>query len=154
MPGKLVTKTELAAIIGKTPKTLTIWQSEGLPHIPPEKAGDPVQYNTVQVIDWMIRRETKAGPDVNDERARLAQQQTESARLRNERAKGNLILLDDAKTVAERACNAIRQKIINCSMSHEDKQALLTDIHGLGAADFSAVDASGEEDDTTEDGSE
>jgi hypothetical protein len=137
MAGKIVLKTELAAILGKTTKTLVIWQNEGMPFYEASSTGKGNTYNTADVIAWMIRRETKSGPDVNTERAKLAAAQTESAYLRNEERKGNLISMDTAKSVTERAAFAIRQKIVNSSMSREEKQALLTDIAALGACDFS-----------------
>ena len=155
MAGKIVLKTELAAIIGKTPKTITIWQSEGMPYFEATGSGKGNTFNTLEVINWMIRRETKSGPDVNTERAKLAAAQTESAYLRNEERKGNLVTLDTAKAVVERAAFAIRQKIVNSDLAKADKQALLTDIASLGACDFTAspdgAEETGEDDGDDED---
>lgn len=145
MAGKIVLKTELAAIIGKTPKTITIWQAEGMPYFEATGSGKGNTFNTVEVIEWMIRRETKSGPDVNEERAKLAAAQTESAYLRNEERKGNLIQIDTARAVVERAAFAIRQKIVNSAMTKAEKQALLTDIAALGASDFTASPDEAEE---------
>lgn len=150
MAGKIVLKTELAAIIGKTPKTITIWQNEGMPYFEATGSGKGNTFNTVEVIEWMIRRENKTGPDVNEERAKLAAAQTESAYLRNEERKGNLIALDLAKSVVERAAFAIRQKIVNSGLTKQEKQSLLTDIAALGSADFSASPDDMEEADATD----
>jgi phage terminase Nu1 subunit (DNA packaging protein) len=148
MSGKIVLKTELAAILGKTIKTLVIWQNEGMPYFEASSTGKGNTYNTAEVISWMIRRETKSGPDVNTERAKLAAAQTESAYLRNEERKGNLVTLETAKAVVERAAFAIRQKIVNSDLPKADKQALLTDIASLGASDFTGSPDDVDEDET------
>lgn len=145
MAGKLVNKTELAAIFGKSLKTISIWQDEGMPFAAAESDGRANEYNTEKVIEWYVRRQNKTGPDVNEERAKLAAAQTEAARLRNDRTRGTVIDMETARTVVERAATAIRQKIVNSSMVLEEKQALLADIHGLRNVDFSAdLDDDGE----------
>jgi phage terminase Nu1 subunit (DNA packaging protein) len=138
MAGKIVTKTELSAILGKTPKTLTIWQAEGMPHTPGERPTDPITYNTHSVIDWLIAREAHGGLDLETERALLARQQTETARLRNEEKKGELVPLAAVVEIAQRAAFAIRQKIVSSKLTDDEKRALLIDINNLAGADYSS----------------
>lgn len=140
MAGKIVNKHELAAILGKTPKTLTIWQAEGMPFAKSEANGAANEYNTAEVIGWLVRRETRTGPDPNTEKAALLREQAEAARRKNAREKGALIPLDHAKLVAQRAAYAIRQKIVTSGLSHADKQALLVDIQSLKTVDFTQID--------------
>lgn len=139
MAGKIVLKTELSAIMGVTPKTIGIWQAEGMPHTQATSTGKGNLYNTAEIIAWYVRRQTKSGLDVNEERAKLAEAQTEAANLRNLERKGELIPLEDAIEVAGRAAGAIRQKIINSNLSEGDKQALLVDINSLKGVDFAAT---------------
>ena len=136
MAGKIVNKHELAAILGKTPKTLTIWQAEGMPFAKSETNGHANDYNTAEVIAWLIRRETSSGLDLNEERAKLAKEQTEGSRLKNEERRGELIPLAAVVDIAQRAAQAIRQKIISSSLSQEEQNILLTDINSLAGADY------------------
>lgn len=151
MAGKVVNKHELAAILGKTPKTLTIWQAEGMPFAKSETNGAANDYNTAEVIAWLIRRETRTGPDPNTEKAALLKEQAEQARRRNAKEKGELIPAGAARLVVQRAAYAIRQKIVTCGMSHADKQALLVDIQSLREVDFESIDETeGDDGDATE----
>ncbi len=139
MPGKIVSKNELAAIWDKTPKTLTIWQNQGMPHVKGANPGDENQYDTADCTNWRIARESgKADPNV--EKAALLREQAEHARRRNAREKGETILMKDARMVVQRAAYAIRQKIVTSGLSHADKQALLVDIQSLRNVDFTQVD--------------
>lgn len=140
MAGKIVNKHELAAILGKTPKTLTIWQAEGMPFAKSESNGAANEYNTAEVIAWLVRRETRTGPDPNSEKAALLKEQAEQARRRNAREKGELIPMTAARLVVQRAAYAIRQKIVTSGLSHSDKQALLIDIQSLRSVDFEQID--------------
>jgi phage terminase Nu1 subunit (DNA packaging protein) len=88
--GKIVGKSELSGILGVGPKSIVIWQGEGLPFKIAEN-GKSNEYNTAEVIRWMIKREQAAAGSFNlsDERANLAREQAENARLKNEERKGN-----------------------------------------------------------------
>lgn len=132
MAGKIVTKAELCAIIAKDPKTITIWQNEGMPYLPAGPGKRDNEYNTAEVIRWMIKRETKEGMDVDQERAHLARAQTEAARLRNEEKRGNLISLDAVVAVLQRATFALRQCIVNYPMPEELRRQIIERIHALG----------------------
>ncbi len=136
MAGKTVNKSELAAITGVTTKTITVWQAEGMPYVEAAEVGTDNTYNTAAVIRWWIQRETKGGFDLDEERAKQAREQTETARLRNEAMRGEMVPLADAIDLAQRAAYALRQKIVTCSMTDEEKQAALTDIHSLANEDF------------------
>lgn len=132
--GKIVGKSELSGILGVGPKSIVIWQGEGLPFKVAEN-GKSNEYNTAEVIRWMIKREQAAAGSFNlsDERANLAREQAEYARLKNEERKGNLLPLDLVVTAVQKAAVAIRQKIVNAPMSVDDKSKLLEEIHALGS---------------------
>lgn len=130
--GKIVGKSELSAILGVGPKSIVIWQSEGLPFTVAEN-GKANEYNTAEVIRWMIKRETKAvgALVLNDEKANLAKEQAEYARLKNEEKRGNVIPLEQVIFAVQKAAAAIRQKIVNCPMHPTDKLKVLDEIHAL-----------------------
>ncbi len=152
MAGKTVNKSELAAITGVTTKTITVWQSEGMPYTEAAEVGSDNTYNTAAVIRWWILRETKGGLDLDEERAKQAKEQTETARLRNEAMRGEMVPLADAIDLAQRAAYALRQKIVTSSMTEEEKQAALTDIHSLANTDFRNFKRLDESDDELTDG--
>lgn len=153
MRGKIVNKAELAAILGRSAQSLTAWQAEGMPYVKSEEKGGDNAYNTAEIIAWIIRRETSDGLDLNAERAKLAKEQTESSRLKNEERRGELIPLPAVIEIAQRAAHAIRQKIVGCSMTEDEKNVLLTDINSLANADytnFKKIDEQDDEPDATE----
>ena len=143
MAGKVCGKTELAAIFGVTPKTINVWQEEGMPFVPAPGAGEGNSYNTLEVIRWRIAREKgQSGVlDLDAERARLAKEQADSKAMANEIDRGTMIDLEAAKIIVQRGAFAIRQKIINSRLSKEEKQALLVEINALGDNDFSDIEA-------------
>ncbi len=144
MAGKVCGKSEMAAIFGVTPKTITVWQEEGMPFYPPPSKGEANSYNTLDVIRWRIAREKGYGGgdtlDLDTERARLAKEQADSKAMSNELDRGEMINLEAAMIIVQRSAFAIRQKIINSDLSKEAKQALLVDINSLGDQDFSDVE--------------
>lgn len=153
MAGKLVKKTELCAIMGVQLKTLTIWQEEGMPYEKAEVSGAKNAYNTKDVIDWRIRRESsKSGLDLEDEKAKLTALQSETAELKNARLSGTSIDLEAAIAVAQRAAFAIRQRIIALPLPQSQIKAILAEIHGLGETDFSKSEEGADEDDETDEG--
>lgn len=131
-----LTKSELCVALGVETKAVTRWHNEGLPYIPAKDTGESNIYDLPVVIRWWIKRETKGGMDVNEERAKLAKEQTETARLRNVERRGEMIPLSAVVEIAQRAAHAIRQKIVSCSMSEDEKNVLLTDINSLANADY------------------
>lgn len=94
-----VNKSELAEILGKTPQTLTTWQKNGMPIFAEGRNGQANQYDTAQVIEWLIAREIgKLSIDqegrVHDyelERARLTHHQANKTQLEEEVLRGSLI---------------------------------------------------------------
>lgn len=53
----LVNQRELSDVTGVSTVTLTEWQKQGMPMIQREQNGMANQYETTQVISWMIARE-------------------------------------------------------------------------------------------------
>ena len=150
--GKEVQKSELATILGLSIQTIQLWSAEGMPfRVEPAANKQSVNaniYNTAEVIKWWIRREQAAvgGLDLSDERAKLAREQTEYTKLKNEERRGNLIALEDAIVTVQKSATAIRQKIIAAKMEEADKAKLLEEINALGEQDFGDADGAAEKD--------
>lgn len=144
MPGKIVSKNELAALFGKTPKTLTIWQHEGMPFRASEVVGTENQYDTAECIEWYVRRQS-GKLDPNAEKAALVREQAEAARRKNAMAKGEVISVGAVKMVLDRWCSAVRQKIMQSRLGRAEKQAILADLRGMKGQDFREISPDDEE---------
>ncbi len=138
MAGKIVNKHELCAITGKTAKTLTIWQAEGMPFVKSEANGAANDYNTAEVFEWYARRQS-GRVDPNTEKAALLKEQAEAARRKNAVERGDVIQLAAVKSVLERFLAGARQRIMNSKMSRIEKQATLAELRAMKGADFSAI---------------
>ena len=156
--GKTVGKSELAVILGCNTRTLALWEQEEMPFSVSKEHKARHVYNTARVIDWLIKRQLRdiGSLDLDDERAKLAREQSEYTRLKNEERKGNLIALPDAIVVVQKAANSIRQKIINAKMDDADKSKLLEELNALGDENFETAGgaAAGEETDENEEATE
>jgi phage terminase Nu1 subunit (DNA packaging protein) len=99
-----VTRDGLADVVGVTGKTITRWLDEGLPRRVSGAPGHPDEYDTGEVIRWMIARETGAKDEDGNvinfdaERARLTKEQADKTAMQNEVMRGNLL---DGRAVAE-----------------------------------------------------
>lgn len=98
----LVNKAELAEIVGKSERTLTTWQKNGMPIAHDGARGEQNKYETSEVIEWMIEREINAriqghGDNENDfydyeiERSRLTHHQANKTALEEQKLAGELI---------------------------------------------------------------
>ena len=142
-----VSKTQLAAIVGVSLTTLTNWQHRGLPFVAARRKGEPNRYEPRAVIASMIiEARRKTGPDVNEERAKLAAAQTESAALRNIERRAGVISVETAREVATRAAVSIRRILEASPMKSAELAAVLVDVDSLGALDFTNQPA-GDDDD-------
>lgn len=95
----IVNQTELCEILGKTAKTLNAWIDAGLPVLHRGGHGSPNQYDTEQVIGWMIQREIGKLSVHDDgtvynfeaEKARLTHEQAEKVAMENSVRRGELV---------------------------------------------------------------
>lgn len=97
----IVNKSELAEILGKSERTLTTWQKNGLPIEIEGTRGVQHRYNTEDVIAWLLDREiiNRIGEGVNPsevydydlERARLTHHQANKTELEEQVLRGKLI---------------------------------------------------------------
>ena len=84
----LVNKAQLSEIVGKSQQTLTTWQKNGLPIAVDGNKGTANQYDTEQVIDWMVQRGIdRAIGDRSDDDGEYHDPDKELAKLRKHQAR-------------------------------------------------------------------
>lgn len=80
--GALLTRRELAALLGKHMQTITKWEREGLPIAELGRRGRPSRYRETEVRDWLAAREAAAAGDGrNDAVKQRAEKERWQARL-------------------------------------------------------------------------
>lgn len=135
--GKLVQKAELAKILGKTERTLTTWQKNGMPIEVDGSRGTANQYDTQAVIEWIIAREieTQFGGDPNgerynfeQERARLTHHQANKAELEEQTLQGKLIPTELVEMVQTKMLAAFRAKCLALPTKAAPKVVFLDDL--------------------------
>ena len=98
----IVNKQELAEIIGKSERTITTWQKQGMPIALDGTRGTENKYNTVDVFEWMLNREierriSEHGGTESDfydyeiERGRLTHHQANKTELEAAKLRGSLV---------------------------------------------------------------
>lgn len=120
---KIVNKRDLAEIIGISERALTDWQREGLPVVYSGERGESNQYDTEQVIAWMIAREL-AKVQVETQKDRLSRLQGDKVELEIAEKRGQLIPVDQI----EPAWNAMVTAARSFLRSQPDRLAQLLEV--------------------------
>lgn len=132
----LVNKAQLAEIVGKSQQTLTTWQKNGLPIKVDGNSGQSNQYETTDVIAWLIRREMSK-LTVNDdgqvhdydiERARLTHHQANKTELEAKVLKGELIPAETVEHVQGAMVGSFRSKVLSIPTKSAGKVQNLSDL--------------------------
>jgi phage terminase Nu1 subunit (DNA packaging protein) len=120
--GLIVTKIQLAEILGVSDRTLTTWQKNGLPIKVDGARGEANKYDTEDVIEWMIARDVNAAIggtgggsekyDYETERARLTFHQANKVALEEDILRGTSILSSDVEAFQSRMIAAFRAKCL------------------------------------------
>jgi phage terminase Nu1 subunit (DNA packaging protein) len=85
----MVSRSEIAAIFGKSEETIYGWQKEGMPIEQTKRGRIGNTYDTARCIEWYaIRMGGGDGYDYNAERARLTHHQANLAQLEEEVKRG------------------------------------------------------------------
>lgn len=119
--GNLCNKAELAGILGRSERTLTTWQKQGMPIHVTGSRGQENLYDTEQVIDWLIRREVERlvvpgedGPiNYEAERARLTKAQANHEELKVKILEGEVIRADVVERVQGGMVSAFRARSLS-----------------------------------------
>lgn len=144
--GYLCNKAELAQILGKSERTLTTWQKQGMPIHMDGTRGQENLYDTGDVIDWLVMREIEKlvvtgedGTSINyeAERARLTKAQANHEELKVEVLKGELIKSDVVERVQGGMVSAFRARALSIptkaapqlvGMGEQEIESALTDF--------------------------
>lgn len=120
---KIVNKRDLAEIIGVSERALTDWQREGLPVVYSGERGESNQYDTEQVIAWMIAREL-AKVQVESQKDRLSRLQGDKVELEIAEKRGQLVPVEHI----EPAWNAMVTSARSFLRSQPDRLAHLLEV--------------------------
>src|SRR5258706_14361418 len=88
--GRIVNQRELSEITGTSQVSLWNWKKEGMPVVRSGENGQEDQYDTAQVIDWMLAREA-AKYKQEGEKDRLARLQGDKIELELAELRGEMI---------------------------------------------------------------
>ena len=92
----IVNKANLSILLGVSEETLTCWQSQGLPIAHRGERGLSHQYDTAQVIAWMIQRKVKKVEDETP-KDRLTRLQGDKIEIEIEEKINNLVPVSEIK---------------------------------------------------------
>lgn len=116
---RLLTRTELAAELGKNPVTITKWQGEGLPVAVRGGRGRESKYRIADVWEWGLARErARAGGsgaaemNLPVERAKLSRIQTQLAQQKFRKAEGELLEAHEIGRTWSLIVLAIKSKLL------------------------------------------
>lgn len=132
----LVNKSQLAEILGKTPQTLTTWQKNGMPIFAEGRNGQSHQYETADVIQWLISREIGkltidsdgVVHDYEMERARLTHHQANKVSLEERVLSGELIHANTVSEVQTKMLSAFRAKCLSIPTKTAPRVVYLSDL--------------------------
>lgn len=111
--GEIVNKARLAKILGKTEATLTTWQKEGMPiKETGGKKGKANNYDTAEVIGWMLLRSNSTAQAIEKAKLRLVTAQAELEELKVQEKKEELIPLEKMQYILTTMLGKARAKIL------------------------------------------
>lgn len=117
--GKIVSQTELAAILGVQPNTLKAWERKGMPTVRySERTGQAAQYNTADVIRW--REKERAAQALGDNREMEVEEakrrklaaEASSAEIDLEVKRGALVPVDEVAAIVEAEYSTVRANLM------------------------------------------
>ena len=136
--GKLVNKFELAEIIGKSERTITTWQKNGMPISVDGKRGEANQYDSQEVIDWFVQREInnvlqmegsdKSIYNFEVERARHEYHKANIAEMEQDLKKGQTIEMEIVSEVQNRMFAGFRAKCLSLPSKIAPRVVYLDDL--------------------------
>lgn len=109
--GKIVSKAELAKILGKDEKTIFRWLKEGMPVEKQGARGTPSKFDTQKVIEWLISRSNN-GKEMDAAKLRLTEAQARKAELEADVLEGTLIPQEKVKATWTKMIASMRSRIL------------------------------------------
>jgi phage terminase Nu1 subunit (DNA packaging protein) len=153
---KLVSKKELSVLLGKSERTLSEWQKQGLPVVKATAKGLANEYDTAQVINWLLSRydpgsnQGSESGNFEEERTRLTKAQADKIELEVKVMQGKLLPAEEIESVWSDQVIRMRSKLLampvklSVLLIGKDKQAdieqiLRKEIHEA-LTELSAID--------------
>ena len=110
--GEIVNKARLSGILGKSERTLTEWQKEGLPVETHGERGQSNTYDTEKVIAWMVTRGSNVAAQTEQANLRLIHAKVRIAEAEAGKQEGNLIPLEVMKAEWSSVLGSFRARMI------------------------------------------
>jgi phage terminase Nu1 subunit (DNA packaging protein) len=110
--GKIVSKAELAKILGKDEKTIFRMSKEGLPIKAQGQRGVRSKYDTEEVIDWLVKKSSN-GKEMENARIRLTLAQANKAELEVMELEGSLIPIEHVQDLWADIVKRVRAKLLS-----------------------------------------
>lgn len=107
----IVNQRELSEVTGVSQVTLWNWKKEGMPVVRSGENGQEDQYDTVQVIDWMLAREA-AKYKQEGEKDRLARLQGDKIELELAELRAELVPASKIEPAWTSIAMAVRQALL------------------------------------------
>jgi len=93
-------KAEFSDLVGRSPRQVSNWISEGMPSTGTGRKGAPLRIDPAAAIQWLLNRtEQKNAAPLSEERRRLVAAQAEKAEIETAQRKGELLELNDVETL-------------------------------------------------------
>lgn len=111
--GEILNKQRLSKILGKSERTLTEWQKEGMPIETQGERGQSNTYDTEKVIDWMLTRSNSNAKRLEEANLRIALSNAELAEIRVQEKREELIPLDKMKYMWANVLATFRARVLS-----------------------------------------
>lgn len=118
--GQLVTKPDLARILGLSSQRVAVLIKEGMPYEKQAKKGEARwEFNTHDVIQWLVAREkdkilarTTGAATLTDEKRRHTSAAATLKEIELAQKRGSIVNIEDVGDVWERMCSDLRSRIM------------------------------------------
>lgn len=141
----MLTRRELASLLGVHMQTVTKWEREGMPIAERGRRGKASLYSEVAVRAWIAAREEAAQNgsrlDVTQERARKERAQAQLAEQKYQQLAGELLPKEDVAKVWAAEIAGARSVLLAVPTTYADRAYRAATLHGVGAVEEVLRDA-------------
>lgn len=115
-PAELLTRQQIAEVMGVDPGTITRWERDGMPVAKRAPRGQPSLFDPAAVQQWRddisaVKMLAQSGLSLEAERARLTRAQAEKVERENLRRAGELVPRDEVSRAGQAFCSAWAAKV-------------------------------------------
>lgn len=139
VPGVLLTRRDLAAVMQVHMQTITKWEHDGLPIATRGRKGKPSTYREADVRAWLEARELAASKsgmvDVAQERARKENAQAKLAEQTYQVRARTLLPAEEVARIWSAEITAVRSVILSSYTTHADRIHRAATLDGLAGVE-------------------